>query len=86
MEITYSMSKCRSGCPTQDHESWGECARAANLSISNPVAANESKTTNAELSAYRDARKLGIQPASTKMKDIQKAVRLSEKIGRAVQA
>jgi len=44
------------------------------------------KTTDKELNAYRDARKLGIQPASTKMKDIQKAVRVSEKIGRAAQA
>ena len=39
-----------------------------------------------ELSAYRDARKLGIQPASTKMKDIQKAVRASDAIGRAAKA
>ena len=81
-----TLSKCRSGCKTQDHESWGECARAANLAVSNPVAADQSKQTNAELSAYRDARKLGIQPASTKMKDIKKAVRLSDKIGRAAQA
>lgn len=86
MEITSSMSKCRSGCPTQDHESWGECARSANLSISNPVAAAASKQTNAELTAYRDARKAGIQPASTKMKDIQKAVRLSDKLGIGVKA
>ncbi len=28
-----TLSKCRSGCTTQDHESWGDCLRAANLSI-----------------------------------------------------
>lgn len=80
------MSNCRSGCKTQDHANWGECARAANLSISNEGAATAIKKTDKELSAYRDARKLGIQPASTKMKDIQKAVRVSEKIGKAAQA
>lgn len=81
-----TLSKCRSGCPTQDHESWGECARVSNIGISNEVAAASIKKTDKELSAYRDARKLGIQPASTKMKDIQKAVRASDTIGRAAKA
>ena len=81
-----TLSKCRSGCKTQDHDSWGECATAANLSISNEIVSADIKKTDRELSAYRDARKLGNQPASTKMKDIQKAVRVSEKIGRAAQA
>jgi hypothetical protein len=84
MEIT--LSNCRSGCRTQDHANWGECARAANFGISNEGAATAIKTTDRELSAYRDARKLGIQPASTKMKDIQKAVRTSDAIGRAAKA
>jgi hypothetical protein len=81
-----TLSKCRSGCPTQDHESWGECARVSNIGITNETVANVIKTTDKELSAYRDARKLGIQPASTKMKDIQKAVRVSDSIGRAAKA
>jgi hypothetical protein len=38
-----------------------------------------------ELTAYRDARRQGIQPASTKMADIQKAVRASDAIGVGVQ-
>lgn len=80
------MSNCRSGCPTQDHASWGECARDANIGISNEAAATSIKTTDKELSAYRDARKLGIQPASTKMADIKKAVQTSDKIGRAAKA
>lgn len=80
------MSKCRSGCKTQDHDSWGECARASNIGITNEVVAGAIKNTDKELSAYRDARKLGIQPASTKMKDIQKAVRASDIIGRAAKA
>lgn len=81
-----TLSKCRSGCKTQDHESWGECARASNIGVSNEPAAAFIKNTDRELSAYRDARKLGIQPASTKMKDIQKAVRVSDSTGRAAKA
>jgi hypothetical protein len=45
-----------------------------------------SKLANKELDAYRNARKDGIQPASTKMKDIQKAVQMSDKAGKALQA
>jgi hypothetical protein len=81
-----TLSKCRSGCKTQDHESWGECLRASNIAISNEPVAAAIKNTDKELSAYRDARKLGIQPASTKMRDIQKAVRVSDTIGRAAKA
>jgi len=81
-----TLSKCRTGCPTQNHESWGDCLRAANLSIANLTVLADIKNTDKELSAYRDARKQGIQPASTKMKDIQKAVRASDLIGRAAQA
>lgn len=84
--MVITLSKCRTGCPTQDHESWGECARASNIGISHEASAVALKTTDKELNAYRDARKLGIQPASTKMKDIQKAVRASDIIGRAAQA
>ena len=34
-----------------------------------------------ELNAYRDARKQGIQPRSTRLPDIQAAVRASDKAG-----
>jgi hypothetical protein len=86
MEITFSMSNCRSGCKTQDHANWGECAKAANFSITDPLSSAASKLANKELDAYRNARKNGIQPASTKLKDIEKAVRMSDKAGKALQA
>ena len=86
MEITFSMSNCRSGCKTQDHENWGECARSANLSIGNEGVAKTIGGAEKELNAYRDARKNGIQPASTRMADITKAVRLSDKLGIGVKA
>lgn len=41
------------------------------------------KKWDGELKAYRDARAQGIQPASTKMKDIKKAVEASDKTGKA---
>lgn len=41
------------------------------------------KKWDGELKAYRDARAQGIQPASTKMKDIKKAVEASDKTGTA---
>ena len=81
-----TLSNCRSGCKTQDHANWGECARAANLSIGNEQVSTTLKNNEKELGAYRDARKLGIQPASTRMKDIQKAVRVSDVTGRAAKA
>ena len=86
MGIIFSMSNCRSGCKTQDHANWGECARAANFSITDPLAQAVSKQANSELSAYREARKQGIQPRSTKMHDIKAAVMASDKLGKAVKA
>jgi hypothetical protein len=38
------------------------------------------------LNAYRDARKYGIQPKTTKLKDIDAAVKASDTLGRAVKA
>jgi hypothetical protein len=41
------------------------------------------KKFEAELQAYRDARKQGIQPTGTSMAKIQAAVDLSNKVGKA---
>lgn len=40
------------------------------------------KKWDGELKAYKDARAQGIQPASTKMKDIKKALDASDKTGK----
>lgn len=55
---------CRSACATRDHESWGACAKAANLStlVGDVVDANRRLETN--LAEYRKVRKQGIQPKS----------------------
>ena len=78
---------CRTGCPTQDHESWGECLRASNIQM-NTGDANSSRTitkkaNDTELALYREARKQGIQPDSTKTADIKKAIDISNKTGHA---
>ena len=78
---------CRTGCPTQDHANWGECLRASNLEFgtgdANSGASMPKKKFEAELQAYRDARKQGIQPTGTSMAKIQAAVELSNKAGKA---
>lgn len=45
-----------------------------------------SHANDKELDSYRNARKYGIQPKTTKMKDINAAVKASDVLGRAVKA
>lgn len=79
---------CRAGCRTRDHESWGECARDANLrvgwapSISGLTKADDRKHES-ELNAYKAARDQGIQPESTRIESVRKAVEISETMGKA---
>lgn len=78
---------CTSGCKTRDHSSWGECMRAKNAvvaycGIAGGDATAEKRWDN-ELSAYRDARKQGIQPDGTTMPKIEAALRASDKAGAA---
>jgi hypothetical protein len=81
---------CRSGCPTQDHESWGDCLRASNIQMSTGDANGSlvsngwtNKKWNSELSLYREARAQGIQPEGTSTAQIRKAMDVSDKTGHA---
>ena len=78
---------CRTGCPSQDHESWGDCLRASGLQMSTGDANNQKtmsdKKWNAELDAYKNARAQGIQPSGTTMAKVQEAVEISNKTGKA---
>ena len=82
-----SNSTCRTGCPTQDHASWGECARAANMRVAycgiGGGDATAQKKWDTELSLYRQARKQGIQPDGTKTNQIMRALKASDKVGAA---
>lgn len=70
---------CRSGCRTQDHSSWGECARAANLSTGVDIQGiPRRRAWDGELRAYADARRQGLQPKGTKLHQVQAAVRVAD--------
>ena len=60
--------------------------KASTLQWVSVDAQNKNRANDRELDAYRSARKQGIQPRSTKMKDINLAVRASEEVGWAVKA
>ena len=66
---------CRSGCHTQNHASWGECARAASFQIGDLTGTGQRIVTDARLTRYAEARRQGIQPQGTKLSDSVGALR-----------
>lgn len=71
---------CRSGCPTQDHASWGECFRAAGVQWGDPTQRKRSRAWDGELAKYRKAREVdGLSPKTTRTKDINTAYRMADK-------
>jgi len=81
---------CTAGCLTQDCPSWGACVRGKALKITycrsatNPRNdATAEKRWNKELDLYASARRQGIQPETTKAKDITHALRESDRVGAA---
>ena len=83
---------CTSGCPTQDHRSYGACLRSkgiatTGLESTGPGFTKErQKLWDSELNLYADARKQGIQPAGTDMASIRQALDISDATGTAYQA
>ena len=80
---------CRTGCPTQDHVSWAECAKASNISVTaiiNSPKQGMFEQTKRELSAYQELRRDGIQPEGTTMDKSQAARQATERLGRAYNA
>ena len=79
---------CRSGCRAKDHASYDACLKAANVrtylaSPSKGLDGTRQKKWDAELSAYRAARRQGIQPDGTTKRKVEEAVRLSDAAGAA---
>lgn len=79
---------CRAGCKTQDHASWGECLRAAevrtyHVAISKGFDGTAQKKWDRELEGFRSASQEGIKPDGTTWAKIDKARRLSDKAGAA---
>lgn len=77
---------CCSGCPTQDHESYGQCLRAKSVAVVDPAGKVHRTAWDNEMNSYLDAKRQGVQPATTKQKDIDAAMRISEATGTAYQA
>ena len=84
-----SNSNCRSGCKTQDHDSYSDCLQSANLAFAGCFPTRQGwdkdkeKKDNKEIQSYWDATRQGIEPRSTRQKDIDAAVRLSNEAGKA---
>ena len=83
------MSNCTSSCKTKDHDNYGECMRSHTPMF---VGVNPTKTgwdqdkvkkDEREIQSYWDATRQGIEPRSTRKKDIDAAVKLSNDAGKA---
>jgi hypothetical protein len=74
-------SKCRSGCREGNHTSWGECLRAARITVT-PVD-GQAKKIDHELTSYAEARRQGVQPAGTRLAQTEAAVQASQAAGAA---
>ena len=79
---------CRAGCQTQDHASWGECLRAAqvrtyHVAVSKGYDGTAQKKWDRELDSYYNARKEGMRPDGTTTRKIEEAKRLSDNAGAA---
>lgn len=77
-------SKCSSGCPTQDHKSWGECLRSKNLKLSpaiNDQYGTRQRAWDKELDNYESAVRQGVNPAGTKQHHVDAAMKEAEAIG-----
>ena len=82
-------SNCRSGCKTQDHESYSECLQAANFGFAGCFPTRQGwdkdkeKNWDKEVASYYSAVRQGVEPISTKKKDIDAAMMLSNEAGKA---
>lgn len=83
---------CASSCTTNDHASYGECLRSKNLATVGLETTGPSfsqarqKADTRELDLYESAVSQGIQPASTRTKDIRKALDASDSFGKPYRA
>lgn len=78
--------KCSSRCPTKDHSGYGECLRAKGVAVIDPQGRVHRTAWDKEMSAYESARRQGVQPASTNIRDISAAMKISEATGQPYQA
>jgi hypothetical protein len=78
-EISIDHTQC-------DEDCFGCKAKSLQLNSGDATRDIPDKKWNAELKAYRDARAQGMQPAGTRMADIESAYTASETLGKAYNA
>lgn len=83
------MSRCSSGCRTQDHASYAECLRSKEPQSHNSTQSvdplyNKNLLNTLEINEYRAARAQGIQPKGTKLSDTRFAVEASRRADTAL--
>lgn len=72
---------CRSGCPTQDHDSWGACARAARFQIGDIRGRQTNRAWDYELDRFEGAVRQGIMPKTTQLRDTVAAEKFADATG-----
>ena len=82
------MSNCTTGCQTKDCESYAACLRGkgARVAYANSAGGwdySTQKKWDRDLAAYKDARAQGIQPSGTDRKAVDRAVAISNEVGKA---
>jgi len=80
MPSSTSTSHCSSGCPTQDHETYGQCLKAKNLS---PLWVGEINSTTQkqwqkDIDYYRAAKRQGLNPEGSTRAQVEKAFTAAE--------
>ena len=80
---------CREGCPTKDHATYGECLKAANVTvtavINSPLQGMYEKTKS-DLSSFAEARSYGIMPEGTTREKVDAAKAATKALGRPYNA
>lgn len=74
------MTRCRTGCPSQDHKSYSECARGIQVNTGVMLSSRQ-QGWDRELRAYKRARAEGIQPDGTQMHQVEAAKKISDATG-----
>lgn len=90
MADTNPVNNCTSACKTKDHATYAECLQQNMPMISPSSVPTRSgwdraqiKKDEKELDSYYSAVRQGIEPRSTRQKDIDAAVKLSNESGQA---
>lgn len=72
---------CTTGCATPGaHKSWGDCLRSKGIQVGDP-GRNYRQSWDAELDAYADARRQGMQPRGTKMRNVEEIKKIADVTG-----